>query len=77
MRLGVCLAALAACSVHAQDPISTDRPDFTESPVAVPTGRVQLETGATVVRDAGETIGSGPEALIRWSPVPRAALYPS
>jgi len=33
------------------EPISTDRPDFTESPDAVPYGRVQLEMGYTFTRD--------------------------
>lgn len=52
----------------------TDRPDFTESPVAVPLGRVQLEAGATLtVEGGGETV-SGPEALVRWAPVRGAEL---
>lgn len=43
----------------------TDRPDFTESPVAVPTGAVQLEGGGTWERSEGRHAFSGPEFLAR------------
>jgi hypothetical protein len=49
-------------------PIITDRPDFTESPFAVPSGSVQIEAGFTTEVDDGATSRSGPEALVRWSP---------
>lgn len=72
-------AALAAGSVHAQGApsppaISTDRPDFTESPSAVPLGRLQVELGATLARDAGTTAVAGPEALVRYAPAAGAEL---
>lgn len=43
----------------------TDRPDFTESPVAVPVGGVQVEGGGTWERSGGESVLSGPELLAR------------
>jgi hypothetical protein len=54
----------------AQDarPLVTDRPDFTESAILVPTGSLQIETGATFTRRNGSWNGTGPEALVRWAP---------
>ncbi len=51
----------------ASEPLVTDRPDFTESAVVVPSGRLQLELGATWARDNDdvETTSLG-EALVRW-----------
>ncbi len=49
-------------------PLITDRPDFTESPVTVPKGSIQLETGLTLEHADGLRASSGPEALLRWSP---------
>lgn len=51
----------------ASEPLVTDRPDFTESAVVVPVGRLQLEFGATVAKDdeGVEAIAVG-EALLRW-----------
>jgi len=65
------MALWAACAqqVAAQArPLITDRPDFTESPVAVPQGSVQLETGLTLEHADGVRAAAGPEALLRWSP---------
>jgi len=55
-------------------PIITDRPDFTESPFAVPLGSVQIEAG--IIRQSDDEIAStsGPEALVRWSPTARMEL---
>lgn len=51
------------------EPIVTDRPDFTESPLTVPRGHIQLETGytGTYDRENGrrESAHSFPEALLR------------
>jgi hypothetical protein len=51
------------------EPIITDRPDFTEASVTVGLGVVQLETGYTYITDEdGPTsfrAHSGPEALLR------------
>jgi hypothetical protein len=37
--------ATARAGEGADDPLITDRPDFTESPQVVPQGRVQVEGG--------------------------------
>lgn len=50
-----------------QDPIVTDRPDFTESSLVVPRNALQIETGLTyekITRRASNL--SGPEALLRY-----------
>lgn len=57
-------------SAPINEPLVTDRPDFTESTLAVPLGRVQLEAGLTFTRDGaggGEHAQSitAPEALLR------------
>jgi len=44
----------------------TDRPDFTESPVTVPRGSVQVETGSTWERAGGVSSLTAPEVLLRW-----------
>ena len=49
--LGLLLALLARHQVA--PPITTDRPDFTESSMVVPLGSVQVETGLTTVSDDG------------------------
>ncbi len=48
------------------DPLSTDRPDFTESPTAVPVRSLQIELGATADRTEGVTAVSGLELLARY-----------
>lgn len=67
------LAAFVALPPAAQ-PLSTDRPDFTESPTAVPAGRLQIELGATATTSGGTVVAAGPEMLIRYAPVPGAEL---
>ncbi len=67
------VAALAALPSAAQ-PLSTDRPDFTESPSAVPAGRLQIELGATATTSGGTSTAAGPEALVRYAPVVGAEL---
>ena len=50
MTRAVLSAALALCGApDLAEPMVTDRPDFTESSSAVPTGRIQLEVGGTHV----------------------------
>ena len=55
----------------AQSPLEliTDRPDFTESGVTVPRGRVQIESGILYdqVVDTGNVVF--PEVLVRWAPL--------
>jgi hypothetical protein len=59
------LSGLLAASAAAQ-PLVTDRPDFTESPLAVPSSRVQVEFGATFQEfEGGATALNAPEALAR------------
>ncbi len=41
-------------TTRGEEPLITDRPDFTESPVAVAPGLFQLEGGYTFSKDAGE-----------------------
>ncbi|MCZ2340704.1 MAG: transporter, partial [Bacteroidales bacterium] len=54
---------------EAEEPLATDRPDFTEASSTVGRGRVQLESGYTFVRDrlGGVTMTSHsyPEVLLR------------
>jgi hypothetical protein len=47
-------------------PLVTDRPDFTESAVSVPQGRVQFEGGYTWSRKGNETSHSIGDLLVRW-----------
>ncbi len=48
-----------------EPPLITDRPDFTESPVAVAPGLFQLEGGYTFSKDAGEDTHTLGEILLR------------
>ena len=72
-RTALLLALLAAPAVQAQD-LVTDRPDFTESPVAVPLGSVQIEAGGTLTLEGDATEYAGPETLVRWSFLPGAEV---
>jgi hypothetical protein len=47
-------------------PMSTDRPDFTESPFTVGLGRVQLEAGWTMSRGSGVETNTLGEGLLRY-----------
>ena len=47
------------------DEISTDRPDFTSPPTAVPTGSVQLENGVTWSAEHRSNVVEGPQTLLR------------
>jgi len=47
------------------EPLVTDRPDFTESALTVPVGRVQVEAGFTLTRDGDENEYTLPETLLR------------
>jgi hypothetical protein len=69
------LFLLLGSVARAQAPeLVTDRPDFTESGLVVPLGRVQVEGGLTWVREDGADIVSGPELLARYSPFSRFEL---
>jgi hypothetical protein len=54
-----------------QDPLITDRPDFTESPQAVDPGRVQIEAGYTFNREGELRLHSLGEVLVRIGAVNR------
>lgn len=67
---------LAACGItglalgcvstgFAQEEMVTDRPDFTESAVTIPKGRVQLETGYVYTRTGNDTERGMEETLLR------------
>ncbi len=78
------LAALSAALVsgvtgpagaqQAGDPLVTDRPDFTESALAVAPGVVQLELGYTLTRGGAVNTHTLGEVLLRIGIVPRAEL---
>lgn len=61
------LGALVACVPHLEplEPISTDRPDQTESAQLVPAGVVQVEGGATLSASRGARTTSYGEILVR------------
>ena len=69
LRSALASLCLVAGPATAQD-LVTDRPDFTESAVAVPLGSVQIETGGTLTVEGDANVFSGPEALVRWSFIP-------
>lgn len=49
-----------------QEPLETDRPDFTESSLVVPKGTIQVETGATYSNGVDGRSVTAPETLVRW-----------
>ena len=77
LRVVLLLLALGtAVSVHAQSlpDLITDRPDFTESGVVVPFAHIQAELGATSEWANDSLLASGPELLVRWTPLERFEL---
>jgi hypothetical protein len=63
MVAAVGLAVVAA----AEEPLVTDRPDFTESSSAVGSGILQLESGITYLSfQSGTDVTTIPEMLARW-----------
>jgi hypothetical protein len=73
------LVALASVPASAQrakpdEPIVTDRPDFTESAKVVPLGYRQVELGATYASDSGEREWSIGEVLLRLATGRRTEL---
>lgn len=60
------LALLLSTTAQAQEePLITDRPDFTESPQVVPRGRVQVEGGSTYSRQGAQNELEVGEVLVR------------
>jgi hypothetical protein len=70
------LPVLVVASADAQPLLGliTDRPDFTESGVVVPLGHVQAELGVTSEWANDSLLASGPELLVRWTPLNRFEL---
>jgi hypothetical protein len=68
LRLGAIAAAaiLATTFANAEDPLITDRPDFTESAFVVGRGVVQLEGGVSYADADDESVTTVPELLVRW-----------
>ena len=74
-RLLVLVLLCASTSVAQPLPdLITDRPDFTESAVVVPLGHVQAEGGVSFVDNGPGDSFSGPELLVRWTPLSRFEL---
>ena len=62
----VTLLIVPSAWAQSEDPNITDRPDFTESPVSVSPGTIQIELGATAFDyDAGSLWNAG-ETLVRY-----------
>ena len=72
--LVLALLCVSAASAQSLPDLVTDRPDFTESAVVVPLGHVQVEAGVTVVFDDDAEVISGPELLVRWTPLEHLEL---
>lgn len=64
------LLGLSAGALLAQEPLVTDRPDFTESASAVEPGRVQVEAGVTREEVDGGSVTTIGEILARIGVVP-------
>jgi hypothetical protein len=61
--------------VAAEEPLVTDRPDFTESSSSVGKGYLQFESGFTFVEfEGGTDVATIPEILARWGVTERLEL---
>ncbi len=56
---------------RAQEALATDRPQFTETSLAIPRGKLQLETGALFDQADGISGRRGPELMVRFGLLPR------
>ena len=65
IALGLLTLSLVIPGALAQDAIITDRPDFTESGVSVPKGKVQIEGGFELTDYGNISFLSLPETLVR------------
>lgn len=68
------LAALLVHPVRAQESMSTDRPDFTEAPVTVGQGTLQVEAGGTHQSTGDSSLLTSGEGLLRYGLRPRFEL---
>lgn len=74
LALAVVPAGASAQGADDPRPLVGDRPDFTESAVAVAPGRVQVEAGYTFTRSGGTRVHDVGEGLVRVGLVPGAEL---
>ena len=58
-------APAQSCGFHAQDAISTDRPQITSSSIVVPCGSLQFENGFAETGNAGQRTFDLPETSVR------------
>lgn len=65
---------IAVAEVSAQEPLVTDRPDFTESATSVARGRVQLEAGWSFETSDDVDVHTLGEVLFRIGILPRTEL---
>lgn len=68
------IAFLIAQPIQAQEAMSTDRPDFTESPLTVGQGTIQVEAGATMQTAGDVSVLTSGEGLVRYGLKPRFEL---
>jgi len=71
-RRFVIFSVLFFCGVHLsfaqeKDPLVTDRPGFSASPITVPKGDLQIESGLSWERSSDADLFKVPEALLRWA----------
>jgi hypothetical protein len=69
-----CGAGAEPCGAHAQDPISTDRPQITASSIVVPCGSLQFENGFEENGNSGTQGFDLPETSIRLGILSRTEL---
>lgn len=74
VRLFLCCLSIGVAPLQAQEPLVTDRPDFTESAASVEPGRVQVEAGATFGSADDVEVWSVGETLARIGVVPAIEL---
>lgn len=72
--VGIASMGLAQDKAKPSDPITTDRPDFTESSVVVPKKWLQIESGLTYQGFRSGSVFTGPELLTRYGLSDRSEL---
>lgn len=68
------LTIVLVAPAQAQDAMSTDRPDFTESPLTVGQGTIQIEAGATMETEGDLHMLTSGEGLVRYGLRPALEL---
>jgi hypothetical protein len=75
IRVALLVLLTLSVVVSAEEPLVTDRPDFTESSSAVGSGVVQFESGFTYIDfRGGSDITTLPEVLARWGVLEKLEL---